>query len=78
MDHPDLIAWPDLLEEDRWLITEMEERIRESKWSSEELAERARELRAQAGETDIKGFREASLALASRYEAAAATRLKTR
>jgi hypothetical protein len=70
--------WPELHEEDRWLIAAMEERLRESTQSPEELRVRARELREQAEQSDIKGIRDASLALAERYEDAAATRLSTR
>jgi len=36
---------------------------------------RADELRAQAAQTDIEGYRDAALALADRYEQAAAARL---
>jgi hypothetical protein len=38
----------------------------------EELRARANELRAEAEATDIKGIRDAALALADRYEEAAA------
>ncbi|MBA3866151.1 MAG: hypothetical protein H0X42_07380 [Solirubrobacterales bacterium] len=40
-----------------------------------ELSARAEELRAQAAQTDIEGYRDAALALADRYEQAAAARL---
>jgi len=36
---------------------------------------RAEELRAQAAQTDIEGYCDAALALADRYEQAAAARL---
>ena len=68
-------GWPTLNEEDQWLTAAMEKRIRESKRTPEELRARARKLRAQAERTDIKGIRDASLALAAHYEQAAADRL---
>jgi hypothetical protein len=49
--------------------------LRESKRTPEQLRARARKLRAQAERTDIKGIRDASLALAAHYEQAAADRL---
>jgi hypothetical protein len=67
--------WPELNEKDQWLIGAMEKQIRESKRSPEELRAKARRLRAEAEQTDIKGIREASLALAAHYEHAAAERL---
>jgi hypothetical protein len=65
-------------EEDRWLLAAMEDQLRESTQSPEQLQARARELRAQAEQSDIKGVRDASLALAGHYEEAAAVRLATR
>jgi hypothetical protein len=67
-----------LRDEDRWLIAAMEDRFRDSTQSPEQLQARARELRAQAEQSDIKGVRDASLALAGRYEDAAAGRLAAR
>lgn len=67
--------WPELNEDDQWLIGAMERRLRESKRTSEQLRARASELRVQAEQTDIKGIRDASLALAAHYEHAAAERL---
>ena len=52
----------------------MEERLEQTSQRPQELASRAKELRAQATETDVKGFRDAALALADRYEQAAAAR----
>lgn len=67
--------WPDLPPEHRWTIELMEERFEKTSRSPEELSIRARELRAQAATTDLPGVRDASLALADRYEQAAMARL---
>jgi hypothetical protein len=67
--------WPVLRDEDRWLADAMERRLLESTQSPEEMRARARELRAEAEQSDVKGIRDAKLALAERYEQAAATRL---
>lgn len=72
--------WPSLRDEDRWLTDAMEGRLGESRQSPEDMRARARELRAEADRTDIKrtdikGMREAKLALAGRYEQAATARL---
>jgi hypothetical protein len=64
-----------LHDEDRWLAELMDRRLRESTQSTEEMRARARELRAQAEQSEIKGARDAALALADRYEQAAAARL---
>jgi len=45
--------------------------------SPDELRARARELRAQAEAADVRGVRDAALALAARYEEAAAARVTT-
>jgi hypothetical protein len=70
--------WPPLHEEDRWLIDLMEERLVKTHKTAEQLRARAQELRAEAAETDIHGYREAALALADRYEQAAAARAGAR
>ena len=49
----------------------MEERLRSSDLSPDELRTRARELRTQSVQRDVKGVRDAALALAERYEEAA-------
>ncbi|MGH2878028.1 MAG: hypothetical protein ACRDK4_00240 [Solirubrobacteraceae bacterium] len=67
--------WPELNEQDQWLIGAMERQLRESKETPEQLKARASELRAQAEQTDIKGIHDASLALAAHYEHAAAERM---
>jgi hypothetical protein len=53
----------------------MERRLRESNQSAEELRARARALRGEADATDIRGIRQAKLALADCYEQVAASRL---
>ena len=55
----------------------MEERLEETSQPPAELAARAKELRKQAAETEIAGYRSAVLALAERYEEAAAARQAT-
>jgi hypothetical protein len=67
--------WPDIPDEQRWSLKLMEERLAQTAQPPRELAARAEELRAQAGQTDIEGYRVAALALADRYEEAAAARL---
>jgi hypothetical protein len=67
--------WPDLPEEQRWSIELMEELLEQTEQPPRELSARAEELRAQAAQTDIEGYRDAALALADRYEQAAAARL---
>lgn len=68
------VAWPVLPEKDRWLTEAMEQLLLESKQNAEELRRRARELREEASTTDIRGIRDASLALAECYEQTAASR----
>ncbi len=67
--------WPALRDEDRWLIAAMEERLRRDGQEPSELRARASDLRAQAERSDIEGVRDAALAIAERYEDAAAARL---
>lgn len=71
----DVQPWPALPDQDRWLIDAMERRLRETNQSAEELRARAHALRIEAGQSDMQGTREAALALADRYEQAAAARL---
>jgi hypothetical protein len=71
----DVRPWPPLQDEDRWLAELMDRRLHESTQSAEDLRVRARELRTQAEQSQIKGERDAALALADRYEQAAAARL---
>jgi hypothetical protein len=52
----------------------MEERLERTAQPPRELSARAEELRAQAAQTDIAGYCDAALALADRYEQAAAAR----
>lgn len=67
-------AWPEVPEEHRWVIELMEERLERTRQTPDELRNRAEQLRTEAVQTDIKGYREAALALAERYEEAAAAR----
>jgi hypothetical protein len=67
--------WPDIPDEQRWSIELMEELLEQTEQPPRELSARAEELRAQAAQTDIDGYRGAALALADRYEQAAAARL---
>ena len=67
--------WPDIPDEQRWSLDLMEERLERTAQPPRELSARAEELRAQAAQTDIAGYRRAALALADRYEQAAAARL---
>lgn len=67
--------WPDVPDKHRWALELMEERLEQTTQPARELLARADELRAQAAQTDIEGYREAALALADRYEQAAAARL---
>jgi hypothetical protein len=66
-----------LNDEDRWLTEAMDDVLKESTESADELRGRARELRVQAERSDLKGVRDAALALADRYEQAASARLST-
>jgi uncharacterized protein YceH (UPF0502 family) len=70
--------WPKLPEDQRWAIELIEERLERTKQTPDELRARARELRESADSTDIKGYRDARLAAADRYESAAAARLARR
>ncbi|MGH2953898.1 MAG: hypothetical protein ACRDK9_07730 [Solirubrobacterales bacterium] len=70
--------WPDVPGEHRWAIDLMEERLERTTQTPAALLARASELRAQAADTDIDGYRDAALALADRYEEAAAARPASR
>jgi hypothetical protein len=66
---------PPLSEGDEELATMMQRRIHDSTQSADRLRARACELRTQADEfVDIVGIRDACLALADRYDQAAASR----
>ncbi len=56
----------------------MEKRLSAGSRNPDEMRARARELREQAEQSDVKGFRDAALALAERYEEAATARLGAR
>jgi hypothetical protein len=64
-----------LHDEDRWLTEAMERQLLESTQSVQEMRARARELRTRADQSELKGMRDATLALADRYEQAATARL---
>jgi hypothetical protein len=70
--------WPKIPDEDRWLIELMEERFEKTDLPPEQLRARANELRAQAERGQAGGDRDAALALADRYEQAAAARVARR
>jgi hypothetical protein len=70
----DVRPWPVLPDEDTWLADAMDRRLRDSAQSTEQLRSRAKELRDEAGQSDVQGIRNAALALAERYEQAAAAR----
>ncbi len=71
----DVRPWPVLQDEDRWLAEAMERRLHDSTQSAEELRARAYDLRAEAEQSEVKGIRDAAVALAERYEHAAVARL---
>jgi len=70
--------WPEIRDEDRWVIELMEERLENTRRSPAELRARATELRAEAQRTDITGVRDAALAVAERYEQVATARTGAR
>jgi hypothetical protein len=67
--------WPEVPEKHRWAVELIEERLKQTTLAARDLSVRAGELRAQAARTNIDGYRHAALALADRYELAAAARL---
>jgi hypothetical protein len=71
----ELRPWPALQDEDRWLADAIEGRLHDSTQSAEQLRERASDLRVEAEQSNVQGIRDAALALADRYEHAAAARL---
>jgi uncharacterized protein YoaH (UPF0181 family) len=64
--------WPDIPDDQHWAIELMEDLLAQTAQSPSALVGRAEELRAE--HTDIDGYRDAALALADRYELAAAAR----
>ena len=74
-----LHPWPPLAEEDQWLIALMEERLADGFHTADKLRARAKELREEARTAEFEdGYLHAVLALADRYEAAAAARAGAR
>ena len=69
--------WPEIAEEDHWIIELMEERFERTSKSPDQLRARGQELYAEAAQADVGGHRDALLALADRYEQAAAARSGT-
>lgn len=71
--------WPPLAEEDQWLIGLMEELVADGFHTPDELRARAKDLREEARAAEFEdGYLHAVLALADRYEAAAAPRAGAR
>ena len=70
--------WPNVAGEDQWVIELLEERFEETSLSPEQMRDRAKELRTQAERGRAGGDKDARLALADRYEEAAAKRLARR
>jgi hypothetical protein len=70
--------WPEVRDDDRWAIELLEDRLENTRQSPAELRARAVELRAEAQRTDITGIRDATLALAERYDQVAAARTAAR
>jgi hypothetical protein len=68
--------WPNVTGEDRWSIELMDELFATTTKSPAQLRSRAEELRAEARTTELEGYRRAALALADRYELAAASRAR--
>jgi hypothetical protein len=66
--------WPDLLDEHRSIVDLFEDMLESSTQTSEQLNARAQQLRDEAARTEVPGHREAALALADRYQQAAAAR----
>lgn len=70
--------WPKIGAEDQWVIELLEEQIENTPLSADELRARADELRADAEQGRAGGDRDAKLAIADRYEEAAAKQLARR
>lgn len=69
--------WPPVGEQGRWILELMEELLANTSLSHAELSDQAATLREEARTTGLEAYREASLALADRYDVAAATRART-
>jgi hypothetical protein len=70
--------WPNVAGEDQWVIELLEERFEKTPLSPEQMRDRAKALRTQAERGQAGGDKDARLALADRYEEAAAKRLARR
>lgn len=67
-------TWSQLLDHHREVVELFEETLARTTQTSEELRERARQMRTYAAQTEVLGHCEAAMALAHRYEHAAAAR----
>lgn len=75
----DLKPWPEgLVDAHPDVVRLFEETFAETTQTAEELRARARELRDEAETTEILAYREVAIALADRYEQAAASRVASR
>jgi hypothetical protein len=72
---PSIRPWPKVAGQDQWVIELMEERFEKTPLSPEQMRARAKELRAQAERGRAGGDKDARLALADRYDEAAAKQL---
>ena len=70
-----LRPWPDFEPPERGVVDEFERALDRTRDSPDEIRGHADQLRAQALAEEIGAVREAKLAMADRYELAAATRL---
>lgn len=73
-----LHPWPELREEDHWAIKAMEEVFATSERDPADMLAEAKELRERAARVGPHGGANACLAMADRWEAAAAARLSAR
>ena len=67
--------WPEYPPELAWAFEGFDEQLDTTTRTTHDLETRAVELRTEAAATEIRGFSEACLRMAERYEAAAAARL---
>jgi hypothetical protein len=75
----DVKPWPEgLVDAHPEVVRLFEETFAQTTQTPEELRARARELREEAERTEVLGYREVAIALADRYEQAAASRVASR
>jgi hypothetical protein len=70
--------WPKLRDEDKWLTDVFEDLLAADDAEPDKLRARAQQLRDEVADNPPDGDREAALALAERYEQAAAARSTAR